>query len=242
MKFYTTSSTGDSGLLYLGHWINQYFHFPFRIMSADIGIDAEIEILDEDLHSNGLIIKAQVKSTQSPINANFSEYVEKDHIDYWSKLTVPVIYFKVDLKNNKIYHKIISSLDGIELTSSGNGNKRKIEFDLSKDLLDLSSKQKWLDFFKVVEYHNMYSYIEKLHDEIDSVVVDNVSFFQNEVIEELLEKLDITEIYFKKLEALKNLYPWKFGKEINDKIECLNEERRRKMDYLHREQQMLNYD
>lgn len=242
MKFYTTNSTGDSGLLYLGYWINQNFGFPFRVMTADIGIDAEIELLGENLASEGIIVKAQVKSTQSAITSNFIEYVDKSHLDYWNKLTVPVIYFKVDLENSKIYYKTILLLDDVELTASDDDEKWKINFDIENDLLDLSCKQKWLDRFAVVEYHNINSYIEILNKGINSVVITNRSFIDNQVIDNLIEKLDSMNPYFEKLDSLNRLYPWKFGDKLKEMIEDLKDERNSKLNFLEQEQQSLNYD
>lgn len=242
MKFYTSNSTGDSGLMYLGYWINQNFGFPFRIMTADIGIDAEIEILDNTLNSNGLIIKAQIKATQTPITTNFVEYVDKNHLDYWNKLTVPVIYFKIDLVNSNIYYKIISSYDDIELTTSDNAEKWKINFDITNDLLTTASKQKWIENFAMVEYHSIYSYIETIEREVNSIPTVNISYMDNELIDNHIEILDETDIFFEKLTALQNLYPWKFGDQLKNKIEELGDLKFQKRNFLSQEKTNLNYD
>lgn len=239
MKFYTSNSTGDSGLFYLGYWINQNFGFPFRVLSADIGIDAEIEILDEQLHSNGLILKAQVKSSQTEITKDFTEYVEKKHLDYWSKLTVPVIYFKIDLFSSKIYYKVISSLDDIELTKSEDEEKWKIDFKIKSDLLTLDSKIEWIKKFQLIEFHNIYSYFEEIDRILNDVVVhvmnDDSYNFQ-------IKKVVKAEKLIEKLVALKNLYPWKYGKKLNRRLENVTKNANEKRNFMNQELQMHNYN
>lgn len=208
MKFYTSNATGDSGLFLLGHWINQNFGFPFRIMSTDIGIDAEIEMIDEEYHSEGLILKAQVKATQTVITKNFSAYIDKPHLKYWDKLTVPVLFFKVDLTNNNIYYKHISSHDDISSTKSDDPSKLKIEFDIEKDILTTDSLAVWQETFRLVEYHNLHKYFGQAI-EILKTVVTNV--YDQEAYDIQIAKVKEAKIIEQKLQSLKLLYPWKFG-------------------------------
>ena len=219
MQFYTTNVTGDSGLFYLGHFIVQNFKFPFRVMSTDIGIDAEIELIGEGLQANGLIIKAQIKSTQKAINANFTEYVEKKHLEYWNKLTIPVLYFKVDLSNLKIYYKVISSFDDIERTVENQEEKWKINFDISSDVLKVESKEEWLEKFKAVEYHNLYSYF----NQIDQILRDVITNVMDDIAFDIqMAKVQNAKKIATKLESLKILYPWKFGNNLTNELDRIN--------------------
>lgn len=219
MKFYTTNATGDAGLFYLGYWINFNFNFPFRVMSADIGIDAEIEMIGEGLHSEGLIIKAQVKSTQTAITSNFTEYIEIKHLEYWNRLTVPVIYFKVDLISKKIYYKIISSLDDIERTKEDNEDKWKISFDLSQDELCIKTREIWIEKFKLIEFHNIYAYFKRSEEIINSIITNVIDY--DSFDEEMIKVKEAREI-ITKLSSLKKLYPWKFGVKLSEEYDRLS--------------------
>ncbi|RAW01528.1 DUF4365 domain-containing protein [Pseudochryseolinea flava] len=121
MKFYTEGgATGDSGVFYLGHWVTRHFGWPFRIQSmADIGIDAEIEICEDDNRSTSIIVKAQVKSTQNALTEDFSVYVSKEHLAYWTNMPLPVMLFKIDIVTKNIFYKIVSSYDDIYPTEKG---------------------------------------------------------------------------------------------------------------------------
>lgn len=208
MKFYTSNATGDSGLFLLGHWINQNFKFPFRVMSADIGIDAEIEMIDEEYHSEGLVLKVQVKATQKAITKNFSAYIDKAHLKYWDKLTVPVLFFKVDLTNNNIYYKHISSHDDITGTKSDDPDKLKIDFDIGNDLLTIDSLAIWRETFRLVEYHNLHNYFGQAIEILRSVITN---VYDQDSYESQMLKVKEAQVIEQKLQSLKLLYPWKFG-------------------------------
>lgn len=220
MKFYTTNATGDSGLFYLAHWINKNFRFPFRVMSADIGLDAEIELLNDDLHSTGIVLKAQVKSTESAITEDFTEYIDKKHLVYWMSVVVPVIYFVVDTVNLKIYYKVLSSFDDIERTKETTETRWKISFDVTKDELTIDSKKEWIRLFSASEFHNTLSYFDQINSLLSGIITNVLDL---DAFKRQSEKLDEAKGIREKLESIKRHYPWKFGKKLNEELEKIDD-------------------
>lgn len=238
MKFYTSNATGDSGLFLLGHWINQNFGFPFRVMSADIGIDAEIEMIGDEYHSEGLILKAQVKATQTAITKNFAAYINKAHLKYWNKLTVPVLFFKVDLTNNNIYYKHISTHDDIVGTKSDDPEKLKIEFDFEKDLLTKETLAIWQETFRLVEYHNLHRYFGMAGELLKTVITD---VYDYESFEKQITKVNEAKVIEQKLQSLKLLYPWKFGVKHSTILKNISERINNDTNNLHQSLMEANY-
>ncbi|MBS1972322.1 MAG: DUF4365 domain-containing protein [Bdellovibrionales bacterium] len=77
---------------------------------SDIGIDGEIEILDEKNHSKAVLAKVQVKTSEEIKNLdNIKVPVDEPHLVYWSRFRIPVLLVAVDLKTKTSYWTLIDS-------------------------------------------------------------------------------------------------------------------------------------
>ena len=61
MKYIKKSLVGDMGEHFFIYKIMEMFRWPCRLYGIDLGIDAEIEILDNENRTTGRIIKVQIK-------------------------------------------------------------------------------------------------------------------------------------------------------------------------------------
>lgn len=163
MKYTHTQIIGDAGEHLVASKVIKLLGFPCRLLSIDIGIDAEIEITDDNFRSTGEFIKAQIKTT---ISDKLYWYIEKEHIEYWNKINLPVIIFLVHINTEKIYWHIIDEIDKYEKLDSG----YKVQFN-EKDILDASNKFNFRTLSKLPFKRK----IEKIFDKAYALVVkDNL--------------------------------------------------------------------
>lgn len=137
MEYPKKSVNGDAGEYFVAYRITKLFGWPCRLFGIDIGVDAELEILDSQSASTGNVIKIQIKSFDkiSSLESK-SIYVDDSHISYWKKFCLPVIICCVDLSSEKIYWKQIRATEAYQ---SG-GSSRKISIDLVTDELCAASR------------------------------------------------------------------------------------------------------
>ncbi|MGQ5675295.1 DUF4365 domain-containing protein, partial [Lacticaseibacillus paracasei] len=62
MEYPKKSVNGDAGEYLVAYTITKLFGWPCRLFGVDIGVDAELEILDDEARSTGDVIKIQVKA------------------------------------------------------------------------------------------------------------------------------------------------------------------------------------
>ncbi|NOH80336.1 DUF4365 domain-containing protein [Vibrio sp. RE86] len=139
MKYTRQSISGDAGEYYFAYKITSMFGFATRLLDIDLGVDGEIEIIEDTGVSTTHLIKAQVKTEMSIKGSTCSTYVSQDNIDYWKKISLPVIVFLVDLNApTRVYWKEITHLEDY----STKGQSMKVTFDLTKDELTPGCKGK----------------------------------------------------------------------------------------------------
>lgn len=121
------------------------FGFPCRLISIDLGIDAEIEIINDNAKSTGEFLKCQIKTTQTKNNF---VYVQERHLIYWNSINIPVIVFLVHLNTEKIFWHCIKDISQYEKS----GESVKILFD-EKTTLSKRNKRQFIDliYFKSAE-------------------------------------------------------------------------------------------
>lgn len=135
MKYTILKSLGDAGEYLVGHLIAFNHKCIYRISPVDIGIDGEIEIIENEI-STGQLIKVQVKATD---NADFPGpqtlySIEKAHMDYWNKLSIPVLLCRVFLKSQKVYCLLID--EQTKVTECKNPNEVNIDFSSAIQIID----------------------------------------------------------------------------------------------------------
>ncbi len=100
---------GNAGEMFLGYYVTHELKFIYRAQPiADIGIDGEIELLDEKNASTGKLVKVQVKSTVQILDKwNWKVKVLKRDVAYWKLLSIPVILVAVILGSKKCFYRLI---------------------------------------------------------------------------------------------------------------------------------------
>ncbi|WP_409288340.1 DUF4365 domain-containing protein [Pseudomonas sp. KCJK8927] len=134
MKYAESNVTGDAGEYYFAYFITHALGWPCRLLDIDIGIDAQIEILDDDSCSTGQFLAVQIKGTRK--DDKLSLDVAKKHVKYWLSMDVPVLLALVDVDNRKVYVKSIRVNGGDPLPNT-RGQNYKFKFGAS-DLLSVS--------------------------------------------------------------------------------------------------------
>ncbi|EOG4047563.1 hypothetical protein ACLBYQ_004938, partial [Salmonella enterica] len=59
MTYPKTSAEGHAGEYLFAYWISRYFKWPCRLLDIDMGLDAQVEIYENEL-STGMFIGVQV--------------------------------------------------------------------------------------------------------------------------------------------------------------------------------------
>lgn len=150
IKYKETSATGNAGEYYFAYWISKYFQWPCRLLDIDLGIDAQIEILDKNNHTSGNFLAVQIKTTETN-KENVS--IELRNLEYWKTMDDIVILVSITLNlEPQIYWKVIND-EKIEQyileAKSNDSNKTTIKFD-DKNLLVKENK----NIFELLPYKN----------------------------------------------------------------------------------------
>jgi ElaB/YqjD/DUF883 family membrane-anchored ribosome-binding protein len=107
------------------------------LTNADIGIDAQVEVLDSNQKSTGRFVGFQVKARSIP-DENNARYVTEQQLMYWKSSDVPVFVALVHLHSGKIYlHQVCKNSQYPPTTKTG---LVRIEFDLVKDVFSAASR------------------------------------------------------------------------------------------------------
>lgn len=89
---------GDCGEHYLAYRVIKDFGWPCRILDIDIGIDAQIEIIDSESNVTGQFIGVQVKTSDKP-------KITEAHLKYWRECEFPVIIVHVNTENGEMHYR-----------------------------------------------------------------------------------------------------------------------------------------
>ena len=116
MKF---SSTEQTGVTYVSHFIHSSFGWIFREQPvSDMGIDAQIEIVNDN-NASGQLIALQIKTGESYFkeasDGSYYYYIDQDHYDYWMYHSLPVI---VIIHNDKDKTTLWQSIDSGNLSKT----------------------------------------------------------------------------------------------------------------------------
>lgn len=187
-KFKTGNAIGKAGEHYFAYWIMRTVGWPCRLMDIDIGIDAQIEILNEHQHSTGDFIAVQIKTTGSKIP---EKTVYKKHLEYWKDLDDELIYVSISnfrQSSPTIYWKRLNkdTISKLRETIEKNGTS-SLELDidntdiLSENNVNVLAKLKYADVLD--------AYISK-EDELNEAFASLCYFF---TIEEYFAGNDVRE-------------------------------------------------
>lgn len=104
---------GDKGVRMVDHIISEDLRWIFRdVRKADLGIDAQIELVSPEKRGSGRLIGAQIKCGKSFFSeSNDTGFVyrgEGKHLKYWIEHSLPVLVIICDPDSNKCYWQEVS--------------------------------------------------------------------------------------------------------------------------------------
>lgn len=128
MKYPLKAANGHAGEYFFAYQIAWTLKWPCRLIDVDIGIDAQVEVLDKDCTSTGRFVAFQIKASND--DEPDSRYVSREQLSYWRELGLPVFVVLVELKKREMFlHRVSFDTDYHE---TDNGAIR-IDFDRTKD-------------------------------------------------------------------------------------------------------------
>ncbi len=134
MKYPMKAANGDAGEFFFAYKIASVLKWPCRLFDIDIGIDAQIEIIDADRSSTGRFVAFQIKATSS--EEMDSRYISERQLAYWRELELPVFVVLVNLSQETMYLHRITTDKNYSLTENGSV---RIDFDLEADRFSAAS-------------------------------------------------------------------------------------------------------
>lgn len=175
MEFAKNSAKGKAGENYFAYWILRNFGWPCRLLDIDIGIDAQIEVLNENNRPTGNCLPVQIKTTNSE---ELKLQIDTDHLNQWSQMNESVllvlIVFKIAEPN--IYYKEIQCEDIQSKLDDANlyNHDSKVIWFTTKDLLteDLKSK------ITSISYKNLDEITKKNSKDLITIIEDNKGYFE----------------------------------------------------------------
>ncbi|WP_019101863.1 DUF4365 domain-containing protein [Chromobacterium haemolyticum] len=134
MKYSIGTANGDAGEFFFAYQVASVLKWPCRLFDIDIGIDAQVEIINADRISTGRFVAFQIKATSG--DEQDCRYVSMRQLNYWRELELPVFVVLVDLSNEVMYlHRV--TIDR-EYSPTKKGLVR-IDFDLTQDRFTVNS-------------------------------------------------------------------------------------------------------
>jgi len=174
MSYIERVANGNAGEFYFAYWVSNNFIWPCRILDIDMGLDAQIEIYDEQYHSTGMFIGVQVKTTAKTLEESPCVSVPLKNIVYWESINDPVIIIRVCLNNNSqepsLYWKHLKKKELRNYLSKSKIKTHEtvsISFEGNDDLLKKSDKSLWLKVFLNDEDMDIIEHAETIQSKID---------------------------------------------------------------------------
>lgn len=175
MVFAKNSAIGKAGENYFAYWILRNFGWPCRLLDIDIGIDAQIEVLNENNRPTGNCLPVQIKTTNSE---KLKLQIETEHLNQWSQMNESVLLVLIDFKiaAPNIYYKEIQCEDiqnKLDDAILNNHNSQVIWFT-SNDLLTEDIKNK----ITSISYKNLDEITKKNSKDLITIIEDNKQYFE----------------------------------------------------------------
>jgi hypothetical protein len=180
MKYLPSRVTGDTGEYYFAYWVTHNFGFPCRLQAIDLGVDAHIEVLDNEQQTTGDIVFVQIKTTG--VGAS-SVSITNDNKDYWKDLNevapVVIVLIDVSVAPHVLYFKHLNQ----ELWDSLDSNTIQFTSEdiLTSDHKDFISQLPYLDYMKDIEKQMNIMESEYIWFKEHSVVEDDFFDYQETV-------------------------------------------------------------
>ncbi|MGM3216556.1 DUF4365 domain-containing protein [Pseudomonas sp. PhalM4] len=171
MKYPLSTAIGDAGEYFFAYQISHVLGWPCRLFDIDIGIDAQVEILDESRNSTGRFAAFQIK-TSAGDDFKPSWYVSERQLDYWRELDNPVFVVLVDIKDQAMYLHRIQKDFTYRVTE---GKSVRIDFDLTQDKFSEASGKTIKAAAEGFAMESIRAHLEKVKDGIQAIhaAIDN---------------------------------------------------------------------
>lgn len=192
MKYPKKSAIGHAGEYFFAYKIASVLEWPCRLIDIDIGIDAQVEIINEDRTSTGNFVAFQVKT--SSLDEVNCRYVSKMQLDYWRELGLPVFVVLVNLKKKEMYLHQVSIDHEYHITEA---ESIRIDFDPKKDKFCKKSAAKIAFAASETALKHIQSYLNEVIPEINTIN-DEIENLKNDCpsARALIELVD-QRFYFK---------------------------------------------
>ncbi len=224
MRYTIRSSSGENGELLVAFKFLNLFRWPCRLYGMDIGVDAEVEILDEEGNSQGDILKIQVKHSDAFTGDSFSVTTDERHIQYWTRFCVPLIVCAAESDTMKVYWRQITDLDDYETT----GVSKKVTFDRSKHELTVDSKERLRELVTPPESRNIGERLAQIKTALESL---RAVPGDAETIERYRDSLKQILLQINEIENIVLHFPWRLPGTHKHLLEAVKQEwRSRRVD------------
>jgi hypothetical protein len=167
MKYAESNSIGDAGEHLFAFMIATIFGWPCRLLDIDIGIDAQVEILDDERHSTGQFLAVQIKATNN--SKLDSKYIPVSHVNYWKTVESPVLVALVDIEKKEVYVRPICK-NTLDTPQKCEGDSYKIQFDKKKDLLCTELKPKLRELAFASDIHLIKKTLSEVRKECEQIL------------------------------------------------------------------------
>ena len=128
MKYPINTASGDAGEFFFAYQVANVLKWPCRLFDIDIGIDAQVEVINDDRSSTGRFVAFQVKATSK--EEKNCRYVSETQITYWRELDLPVFVVLVDLSIGAMF---LHRVDVNKIYPPTKKGSVRIDFDLLND-------------------------------------------------------------------------------------------------------------
>lgn len=169
MKYADSNVIGDAGEYFFAFSITNILGWPCRLLDIDIGIDAQVEILDEHRRSTGQFLAVQIKSTREQKKLSLS--IETKHVNYWKSIDTPVLLALVNIESRSIHIKHVCP-QGENFTINPSGTHFKFDFMESSDLLSESIAPRLRMLAYAAEVKAINYLINSVIDQCEEIISD----------------------------------------------------------------------
>ncbi|MBG3131188.1 DUF4365 domain-containing protein [Proteus mirabilis] len=177
MTYLEKIANGNAGEFYFAYWISNKFVWPCRILDIDMGLDAQVEIYDDENNSTGMFIGIQVKTTAKTLTESPSISVPIKNVVYWESISDPIILVRVCFNNGTespcLYWQYLNKEKLSNYINNGDDN---ISFKFTEEnVLNERDKTEWVKLFLKT---NDLEFIEQI-ESINSNLINYGEAFKN---------------------------------------------------------------
>lgn len=207
-EYQKRSKNGDAGEYFAAYKFTKLFGWPYRMLDVDMGVDAEVEILDSNGISTSDLVKLQIK-TFDRITSEESKkiYVSPEHIGYWKKFCLPIVLVCVDLENEKIYWKPVTATESY---ASG-GESKVISINIKTDELTATSKSEFLTLVTPEESKNIEMLLNKARQQHTDLLNQSTYAVDGEQLNNIEKKYYEINATLSQVDDIVRHFPWRAG-------------------------------